>query len=183
MNRARPWAARGAALVVVASASVVARADTLRFGPHDVTSLFVISKSENKNQVVYAIHLDENCAPVGDAPIFAYWRMYEKGPHVTEPLLSREEGAYGVARQHVTIAGATGGTVDLTLRALPDRPIVIRTQRLNDTCRAWSKLPIGGVDAYLYNVHVKLGFLSVDYLLLSGWTLDGARVVTEKIQR
>ncbi len=41
--------------------------------------VFSIAKSENKNQVQYVVRLDAHCAPVGPAPVFAYWRMLEKG--------------------------------------------------------------------------------------------------------
>jgi hypothetical protein len=160
-----------------------ARADGLRFGPHDVTSLFSISKSENKNEVVYAVHLDERCAPVGDAPIFAFWRMHEKGPNIIAPLLDREQRAYGIASERVLAAGADGGRVELSLRALPSRPIVVQTKNVGGTCQAWSSLSIGGTDAYLYNVYVKLKTLGVDYLLLSGWTTDRSRVVHETIAK
>jgi hypothetical protein len=172
--------AAGFALTLLAAG---ARADALRFGPHDVTSLFTISKSENKNEVVYAVHLDERCAPVGDAPVFAFWRMHEKGPNVIAPLLDREQRAYGVARERVLAAGPDGGSVELSLRALPSRPIVVRTQNVGGTCQAWSSLSISGTDAYLYNVYVKLKTLGVDYLLLSGWTADRSRVVHETIAK
>lgn len=63
-----------AVLALVGPASP-ARSQSLHFDPHDVTSLFTISKSENKNEVVFGIHLDERCIPVGDAPVFAFWRI------------------------------------------------------------------------------------------------------------
>ena len=40
-----------------------------------VTPLFSISKTENRNYVQFAERLDEACAPVGPAPIYAFWRM------------------------------------------------------------------------------------------------------------
>jgi len=159
-----------------------ARSEPLRFGPRDVTSLFSISKSENKNEVVYAIHLDEQCAPAGDAPVYAFWRMNEKGPAVIEPILSREEGAYGIGRQRV-LARGEGGKVELTLRALPSRPIVVETKVGEGRCQAWSTLPIAGENAYLYNVYVKLKEFGVDYILLSGWATDRSRVLHDKINR
>jgi len=121
--RARTRVARGAG---VATAGILlgvlvpspARSEPLHFGSHDVTSLFTISKSENKNEVVYAIHLDAQCAPVGDAPVYAFWRMNEKGPAVIEPLLAREARAYGIGRQRVLARGSGESKVELTLRAL-----------------------------------------------------------------
>ena len=159
-----------------------ARSEPLHFGPRDVTSLFSISKSENKNEVVYAIHLDAQCAPVGDAPVFAFWRMHEKGPNVIEPLLSREESAYGIGQQRV-ISRDNGGHVEITLRALASRPIEITTKLGAGHCEAWSTLPIAGESAYLYNVYVKLKTLGVEDLLLSGWSMDRSHVVSERASR
>jgi Domain of unknown function (DUF4833) len=185
LGRRRLGAARtliaGGALGATFIAST-APAEPLHFGPHDVTLLFTISKSENKNEVVYAVHLDESCAPVGDAPVFAFWRMLEKGPAVIEPLLDREQRAYGIASEQVLARGSDGGSVDIVLRAIPDRHIVVKTRTRNKICQAWSTLSIGGTDAHLYNVFVKLKLLGVDYILLSGWAVDGTHVVHETIE-
>lgn len=159
-----------------------AHADSLHFGPHDFMSLFSISKSENRNEVVFAIHLDARCAPDGDAPVYQFWHMNEKGPAVIEPILSREERAYGIATQRVLARSDAGGKVEITLRALPTRPIVIETKPGAGHCDAWSTLPISGTNAYLYNVYVKLKTLGVDYILLQGWLTDRSRVVTETIK-
>jgi hypothetical protein len=175
--------ARGGALAVTALVSSMVQAGSVSFGPHDVNALFSISKSENKNEVVYAVHLDEHCAPLGDAPVFAYWRMREKGAGVLERLLPHEEPAYGIAHQRVIARGSDGGSLDIALHAIPNRHILVQTQRQDTTCRAWSKLPIAGEDAYLYNVHVRLKPFGVDHLVLSGWTTDGARLVHERVQR
>jgi Domain of unknown function (DUF4833) len=158
-----------------------ARSEPLRFGPHDVTSLFSISKSENRNEVVYAIHLDAQCMPVGDAPVFAFWHMNEKGPAVIESLLGREERAYGIGHQQVVARGSDESRIEVTLRALASRPIVVKTRPGAGHCDAWSALPIAGESAYLYNVYVKLKGLGVDYLLLSGWAMDRTRVLHEKV--
>lgn len=141
-----------------------------------IDSVFLVSKSENKNQVHYALDLDESCAPRGAAPLRAYWRMFEKGPAVREPLLAREERAYGIASQSYQ-----SGTLAVVLRALPERPISVRTWRGDDgQCHAAARLVIDGTPARLYNVHVALKFLGVDYLLLTGWADDG-RTVREKV--
>jgi hypothetical protein len=183
--RLRPFGALGAggAGLALFLFSAGAPGEPLHFGPHDFTSLFSISKSENKNEVVFAIHLDAQCAPVGDAPVFSFWRMNEKGPAVIEPLLGREERAYGIGRQRVLARESEGGKVEVTLRALASRPIVVETKAGEGRCQAWSTLPIAGEGAYLYNVYVKLKELGVDYLLLSGWAADRSRVIHETVAR
>src|SRR5437660_6247311 len=89
-----------------------------------VPSVFFIAKSENKNQVHYGIHLDEACTPAGGAPVFAYWRMLERGPFETEPVLPREVPAYGFV-QSTVLRDRPAGRVFVTLNALPKRPIAI----------------------------------------------------------
>ncbi len=173
----------GIASFIAISMSSRSFAQSLTFGPHDVTSLFSISKSENKNQVIFALHLDDHCSPVGTAPVFAFWRMYEKGPTFIEPLLDREQAAYGIATERVLSRGPDGGSVDITLRAMPTRHILVKSQRQNASCVAWSSLPIAGTPANLYDIYVKLKVLGVDYIQLSGWTLDGTRVVHETVTR
>jgi hypothetical protein len=150
----------------------------------DVPSVFFIAKSENKNQVHYGVHLDASCAPLGRAPVFAYWRMLEHGPRATEPLLEREIGAYGFADQRVLTREPHGGRVEVRLRALPGRPIVIDTTAgEGGSCVATATTTIGGVPASLASVYAKLGWpFGVDYLVLSGRGLADGRELRERIR-
>jgi hypothetical protein len=136
----------------------------LRFGPHDVASVFFISKSENKNQVHYGLHLDSQCAPDGAQPVYAYWQMREGAtPHV-EGLLAREESAYGIASQVVT-----GTTIRLVLRALPDRPILVHVARTDAGCVATPTTMIARSVATLDHVFVQIAWpFGVSYLELFG---------------
>jgi hypothetical protein len=147
--------------------------------------LFSISKSENKNQVQYAVRVDGGCQPLASAPVVAYWRMLEKGPAATEPLLEREIDAYGIAEQTITSRMADGASVRLVLRAVRSRPIVVEVYRTpTGECQALSTTTIQGAPAHLYNVYVKLKWpFGVDYLLLQGWSVDGTQVVKEKLAR
>lgn len=72
---------------VLGASTAVASADPPSSGP---TPVFSIAKSENKNEVQYVVRLDDGCAPVGSSPVSAYWRMLERGPTQTAPLLPRE---------------------------------------------------------------------------------------------
>src|ERR1700678_3657284 len=94
--------------------------------------LFSISKSENRNQVVYAVRVDEACRPPGQSPVHAFWQNLEVGPNDQSPLLFIEQPAYGLASQEAL----PGDAVKVRLRALPDRPIVVHTARTGDTCTA-----------------------------------------------
>lgn len=113
------------------------------FDVDDVETLFSIRKSANRNRVDYGLRLDAGCRPLGEAPVVAYWRMLEDGEHVREPLLAREQRAYGVASQDVT-ATADGGRIALRLRALPDRTVVVNVRRSGGRCVARSITSIGG---------------------------------------
>lgn len=144
----------------------------------EIPSAFFISKSENKNQVHYAVLVDESCRPVGNAPVRPYWRELERGPSVTSPLLDREQPAYGIASQAVT-----SGEVVLTLRALPARQLRIETARAQDgTCAAWTHMTIATEPAQLYQIHVSQKLFSIDSILLTGWTWTDRRVIRETLK-
>ena len=143
-----------------------------------IPSVMFVSKSENKNQVHYGIRLDDQCNFIGSAPIYPYWRMLEKGPNATEPLLDREQHAYGIEHQDVQ-----GDTVRVTLWALPHRPIAIHVSHDADgTCAATAETTISGRASRLFNVHVALGFLHVDHLVLQGWAEYDGAVLRERVE-
>jgi hypothetical protein len=146
--------------------------------------LFSISKSENKNFVQFVERLDASCAPVGQAPVYAYWRMLEKGTTATEPLLEREQAAYGIASQSVEPRADAIAAVRMTLRALPHMPLLVESGRAADgTCTAWVRTPIDGVDAKLFNVHVVLRWpFGVARLLVTGWSAADGHLVREARQ-
>ena len=174
--------ARFATLAAPLALLVAAHVDPTAPRVHTVP-LFSIAKSENRNQVQYAVHVDESCAPVADAPVFAYWRMLEQGPGHTEPLLSREARAYGLASQQVVARSSDGGEVRVVLHAIPGRAIAVQTGRAPDgDCHASAALTINGVPAHLVSVFVQLKrIFGVDYLLLQGRSSDGTRTVTERL--
>jgi hypothetical protein len=148
----------------------------------DVASVFHVAKSENRNQVHYGVHLDAACAPVGTAPVFAYWRMLERGPAETEPLLAREVSAYGFAEQQVLERGTDGGSVLLRLRALPSRPIVVRAAPHGERCEATATTVIGGAPATLGSVFVQLRWpFGVDHLELVGRRQSDGRALRERL--
>jgi hypothetical protein len=166
----------GCAVVAVVG---VARSD----GGGVVSSAFFIAKSENRNQVHYGVHVDAACSPVGAAPVFAYWRMLEHGPAATEPLLSREVPAYGLAEQRVVERGPEGGRASVRLRALGNRTIDVVTASRDGACVATATTTIGGQPAALSSVFAQLKWpWGVDYLMLSGRALSDGHAVRERLQ-
>ena len=170
-----------AVLLAVAAGGLVAGVAQGDAG-HDVGSVFLVAKSENRNQVHYGIHLDAACAPAGAAPVFAYWRMLERGPLATEPLLKREMDVYGIAEQRVVERGAEGGRVTLGLRALPGRALSVQSASRDGKCEATATTGIGGTQASLRRVFVQLRWpFGVDHLELSGRALADGRWVEERM--
>jgi hypothetical protein len=150
----------------------------------DARSVFFVAKSENKNQVHYGVHMGADCAPTGPAPAFAFWQMLEKGPGVTEPLLAMEEPAYGFASQRVTSIGPSGGTVLVSLRAMPERTIVLSTRQQGGACVASAETQIDGTPALLTRVFVQLRWpFGVESLTLDGYATAGGRPVRERLKR
>lgn len=147
-----------------------------------VDSAFFVAKSENRNQVHYAVRVDERCAPLGAEPVVPYWRMYELGPRAREGLLDREQPAYGVAAQAVVQRGE-GGVVRVRLRALGGRLVEIRTFRGPAGCEARALTTIAGAPSTLHHVFVELAWpFGVAYLRLVGVRAVDGRAVHEDVR-
>jgi hypothetical protein len=141
-----------------------------------VRSVFHIEKSQNRNQVHYDVRVDGSCRPAGEAPVFGYWRDLEEGPRVVSGLTFFERRAYGVADGARVQGTSYGGMVRFSLRALPERDLIVQTYRSGGECRgaAWTR--ISGMRARLRSVYVKVAFLGADYVVLRGQRIDGTPV-------
>lgn len=139
-----------------------------------IVDAFFVSKSENRNQVHYAVVVDASCSPSGDAPVTARWHMLEKGIGVEESLLDREQRAYGIASQSVLVRTQNGGKVRIVLKALPSRSIVIDTFVANGACVAVARTAIAGTDARLMGIHLVLRWpFGLDHMIVRGWSEEG----------
>jgi hypothetical protein len=143
-----------------------------------VPSAFFIGKSENRNEVHFAVQATDACALAGSEPVYPYWRMRERGAKATEPLLGHEHAAYGLVSQRVVREPSGESRVELALRAVPQRTVTVRLRRSEGRCVADATTRIGGAPARLTRVFVTVGFLvqvrSVD---LHGVRADGSPVV------
>src|SRR5262249_55269738 len=118
-----------AAIAIATTSRAVRGEEPFDISPTDVASAVFIAKSQNRNQVHCGGPVAGECRPVGDAPVFAYWRMLENGGQL-EPLLDREVPAYGLCEdQKVEATEAGRATIRVCLRALPDRPLRVTVQR------------------------------------------------------
>jgi hypothetical protein len=165
-------------------ASRVSVTATAQLPAAPVHAILRIDKSENRNQVFYGARVDAACRPKGANPIFAYWRMRERGPNITENLLDHEQQAYGIETQRVLALSNQGGSVRVQLRAWPDRPIQLQLFRATNGCVARALLDIQRTPAILQSIYIDIGFLfSVNYALLRGIRSTDGTPIHEKLQK
>jgi hypothetical protein len=157
--------------VVVALAAAFAPAQPAAAA--DPESVFHIDRNKNRNQVHYGVHVDDQCRPVGAEPVYNYWLRREENPPVVQPLKYFQQAAYGFHKQNIE----SDGRIELRLRALPDRQLVVRVAAVKGGCKAETFMTIGGKQAYLDKVFVfaEEGILlpSVRYIELFGRSNDG----------
>jgi hypothetical protein len=173
------------AFAAVLAPAAPARASEITFGSHDIRTTFFISKSDDRNRVDYAMRLDASCAPYGEAPVFAYWRIFEgSSPVGLKELSFMDRIPYGISSQQVSSRSATGGELSLRLKQL-DRLIQITTKKTADgRCSVLTRTAVNGVQAQLVSVFAKLaGFASVDYIDVFGKDLGSGAAVTERIKK
>ncbi len=145
-------------------------------------SVFHISKSENKNEVHYAVQIDTLCRPFGERPVYGYWREFEEGPRTVAPLLHHELPAYGLNPPRSIERSENGGRVMLSLRGFPERVLTVETYHDASGCHARALTTILKQPAVLDSIYVKIGFLfSVDYAIVRGQRLADGSPVQEKI--
>jgi hypothetical protein len=171
-----------ALMIVLAllAASPAAHANP-RFGASDIHTLFVIAKSDDRNEVHYGIHLAADCTPVGDEPIFAYWQQVEKGPNVVEDLNFLDRTVYGVKNQSVTKRAPDESKVLMTLKA-SDRVVAIIVKKRDGRCVSDAIATIAGQPGHLDRVFVHVaGLFRVDWLEIRG--SSGGKPVVERVNR
>lgn len=166
-----------ATVFVLAASATAQDRRTVRFGPNDVPTVFAIGKSDDNNQVQYALRLTRDCHPVGREPVFGYWREYDQDERL-EPMSWLDSFGYGIGAQAVT-----ADAVRMTIKTAPERPIEIEvSQRADGTCAAVPYTRIHGQRARLALVYLRLnGPLSVSWVELRGTALDGGEPVVERI--
>jgi hypothetical protein len=170
--------AKPASATILALATVLVAATGALAATPD--SVFHVDRNKNRNQVHYGVRVDENCRPVGDEPVFNYWLRREKDPPAVEPLRFYQQAGYGFEKQKVE----DDYRIEVRLRALPERQLVIRLASVNRRCKAETFMTISGKQAYLEKVFVFAdeGFVlpTIRYIELFGHSNDG-KSVYEKI--
>jgi hypothetical protein len=179
----------GAALLMTLALTTAPRralASDPSFGPHDIETLFFIGKSDDRNRVDYGMRLDATCAPVGDDPVFPYWREFERSPPVrTKPMGMFAKVGYGISSQRTLRRTASGAEHAIRLKQV-DRLIFISITKGEDgRCSALVRTKIAAVEyAELRSIFVKLtGPLSVAYIDIRGQDLSKRQSIEERLLR
>jgi len=162
-----------------------AHADAVTFGPNDVSTLFYIAKSNNRDRVDYGIRLDATCRPTTADAVFPYWRDLEKSPASVHTMGTFAMMAYGLAGQRIERKPDNTVEQRVVLKQV-DRPIWVTASKADDGhCKAGARTKIGAVDrAELISIYVKLaGPLSVDYVEVKGRNPSTGETVVERIKR
>lgn len=148
------------------------------FGAHDVQTVFAIAKSDDHNQVQYAIQLDQDCRPRSSTPVFGYWRAYDLDGKLL-PMSWLDGFAYGIRSQR-----SGPDKVVITIKTAPTRPIEIELAREADgRCVARPHTLIAGKRARLSLIFLKLsGPLSVAWVEIRGTALDTGRPIVERVR-
>jgi hypothetical protein len=167
--------------LVLSLLATSARADDPRFHPNDVRSVFLIGKSDDRDEVHYGIHLDKDCVPVGEQPVYAYWLQVEKGPNITEDLNLLDRSVYGVKGQSVTRRSTDESKVLMTVKAAPDRTVAIVLHKQDGKCIADPIATINSAPARLDRVFIHIaGFLRVDWVEIRG--VANGKPVVERVK-
>jgi hypothetical protein len=169
----------GALVLACSAVALVAHADP-SFGPHDVRTIFYISKSDDRNRVDYGVRLDAACLPVGSEPVYAYWHRFEPGQPRYGDLNLMDRRAYAISSQAVRSTAPEGSWIELRLAALPGERVLVLVQRAGEGCIARARFDIRGRPAFLDHIHVTLrGPLAIDHVTLRGEDVSSGTPVFE----
>lgn len=180
-------------LLLVSSATLLPAGDAAaqdpQFGPHDIATVFYISKSDDKNRVDYGIRLDERCAPTRDEAVFQYWRHFEPPENGTKThmLGTFEYIPYGISEQRSIRKIPSGGIHIMRLRQFGKTPIaIVTTKQADGKCTSQARSLINGKEAELSYIYVKLGkgglVPSVDYVDVHGKDLETGAELTQRMK-
>lgn len=170
-------------IAVYAAPPTSACAEGVSFGPYDVRSVFHVEKSENENQVHYAIRLDRLCRPIDDNPVFGYWRRLKRGVRVDEPLVGLGRRVYGASDDQRVVVRARGGQVTMYVKAVKQVTIDVTSEPSGDTCQAIATATIRGERVRLSHAFLQLtrfGF-GVSYIDVFGERLRDGVHVSERL--
>jgi hypothetical protein len=96
--------------------------------------------------------------------------------------LDHEQRAYGVNEPRSIKQLAASAEILFSLRAFPDRPLIVQVFRAADRCVARTVTQIKAQSALLQSIYIDIGFLfSINYALLTGVRVQDGQSVQEKV--
>ncbi|HEY9597748.1 MAG TPA: DUF4833 domain-containing protein [Cyanophyceae cyanobacterium] len=134
--------------IILLSASSLSLAES-----NKTQTVFYVDTSGSTGHVNYDIHLNSDCSPISDNPVYNY---YKKSDGSTRQLNNLEQEGYSIASQSVS-----GKTVNLTIGAFQhhgiEKSIAITTSKLaNGTCQTRAFTTINGTQTQLAYAHVEV---------------------------
>lgn len=173
------------AVLVSAIAAPAQARPKVTFGAFDVQTVFSIRKSDNRDEVQYALQLDERCRPRTREPVFGYWRVFEQGE--PPPLLSfswLDETAYGIVQQQISAPGPDGvSVVSVMIRAANKRVLELTpVPTPGGGCRVEVRATVFGQRALLQGIFVKLAPPFVEYVELRGVAVADGTSLVERVK-
>ena len=120
---------------------------------NNLNSIFLISKSDNQNQVHYGVKTNPDCSLKTSQPVNPYWILANGR---IEDLETFEVPAFGIANQSVS-----GNQVVMEINSLKTRkiakPITIQSTRTaNQGCQISAYTTINGKKTQFTRVHIDL---------------------------
>jgi hypothetical protein len=145
-----------------------------------VDSVIYLSKNTNKNQVHYAVHVDESCRPAKAKPVRPYWRDLEIGQDATSKLMFWEQPGYGVRQPKEVNIHDNGGSFTFHVRGVPERKIRLETFMLRNQCRARATTTIADEDAVFQRIEIDVsGWANVHRVEIFGVSVSTGNPVRE----
>ena len=146
----------------------------------DTDSVIYLTKNTNRNQVHYGVNVDEHCRPLQQDPVYAYWRMLEKGPEETDKLMFWEQPGYGVRQPGAVTRDTDSGSLPLVIRGVPERSILLQTFTTPGGCGARALTDIAGQKAQLVRIDIEVsGWANVHRVELHGILAKSGEPVSE----
>ena len=147
---------------------------------HPPDSVIYLTKNTNRNQVHYGVHVDESCRPKRKDPVYAYWRMLEKGPPKTAGLMFWEQPGYGVKQPKQVHRETDSGSLEFMIRGVPQRSLRLETFATDSGCRARAYTRIGNQEALFERIEIEVsGWANVHKVEIYGRNERTGEVVSE----
>ena len=147
---------------------------------HSPDSVIYLTKNTNRNQVHYGVHVDQSCRPMRKKPVYAYWRMLEKGPHETAGLMFWEQPGYGVKQPKQVNREVNSGSFEFLIRGVPQRRLRLETFTTDNGCRARAYTRIGDQEAVFERIEIEVsGWANVHKVEIFGRNELTGEVVSE----